>query len=85
MSQSSGVNYTYYCFTDGTYGSPLCTDYGGTQGHCPAGYTQKLYLGSWGWCFIYGWYVSYAFPPGGGCGSRATASATIGSEYVCSQ
>jgi len=47
---TGGITYTYYCFSNSSYGTPGCTNAGGSQGYCPAGYTQKASLGSWGYC-----------------------------------
>jgi len=85
-----GVSYTYYCFSTGSTGTPVCTNAGGTQGYCPSGYTQKLVLGSWGYCSTNFWYggtayaiATYLLPPGGSCGSYNTS--VVGNAYVCSQ
>jgi len=75
-----GMSYTHYCFTNAGYGSPVCTNAGGSQGFCPAGYKQKSALGSWGYCYFSG--DNFLLPPGGSCG--ASGSYVVGSAYVCS-
>ncbi|MCK9431299.1 MAG: hypothetical protein M0R17_15130 [Candidatus Omnitrophica bacterium] len=82
-SGGGGFSYTYYCFSSTTYGAPVCTNAGGSQGYCPSGYTQKLALGSWGCC-------SGSFsPPGCSCGAGfagcSFGSNALGYAYVCSQ
>ena len=82
------MSYTYYCFTDSSCGIPVCVNAGGTQGYCPSGYTQKLDLGSWGFCCgsgFYGGVGNYLLPPGGSCGADCIYSLVVGRAYVCSQ
>jgi len=82
-----GISYTYYCFTNSTFGTPVCTNAGGAQGYCPSGYTQKLALGSWGIrCANAGSAYGFYPPPGGSCGSSWTSyGSVVGQAYVCSQ
>jgi len=103
QASSGGTSYTYYCYNS-TYtsmfgvvmastGTPQCTDSGGTRGYCPAGYTQKLALGSWGICAAgVLTYYGYFLPPSGSCGTVnisgtdfAAAAVVYGTAYVCSQ
>jgi hypothetical protein len=83
--------YTYYCYNSANLGSPVCTNAGGAQGYCPSGYTQKLDLGSWGFCMQQcgligsgcgGWCQGLR-PPGTTCGSDSQCSSVIGEAYVC--
>ncbi|MDD5561899.1 MAG: hypothetical protein PHT50_07230 [Candidatus Omnitrophica bacterium] len=79
------ISYTYYCFNGTVYGTPVCTNAGGNQGYCPAGYTQKLALGAWGACFSGSSGIGdFLLPPGGSCGSGCITK-VIGNAYVCSQ
>ena len=62
VAESDSYSYTYYCFNnneDRWGGTPLCVDYGGSQGYCPtAGEIQKKVLGEWGTCLCsLGWSV----------------------------
>ncbi|MFA5144995.1 MAG: hypothetical protein WC723_03205 [Candidatus Omnitrophota bacterium] len=90
QASSGGIVYTYYCYNS-PRGTPVCTDSGGTQGYCPAGYTQKLALGAWGVCYYtvagcYGDSYYYHFlPPNGSCGSTYPTTQLFGYAYVCSQ
>ena len=87
MGGGGGTSFTEYCFSDASFGIPVCTDIdaGGTQGHCPSGYTQKLALGSWGYCGHSAYGDSYSLPPGGHCSVGVGGSNVVGSAYVCSQ
>jgi hypothetical protein len=76
------VSYTHYCFISGK-GTPVCINYGGSRKYCPSGYTQKLALGSWGYCNIPG-QGHFFLPPGCSCGS-GFGTAIIGDAYVCSK
>ena len=88
QTMGGGISYTYYCFSSNIYGTPVCTNAGGTQGYCPSGYTQKLSLGSWGTCpysdnsCTAG--PSFLLPPGGSCGC-ISGTYVVGNAYVCSQ
>jgi hypothetical protein len=89
---SGGTSYTYYCYNNRNWGTPVCADAGGTQGYCPSGYTQKLALGSWGVCIAVPGSAflgvnDYFLPPGGNtCGSGANYNTRlIGDAYICSQ
>ncbi len=86
-SISVGVSFTYFCFTNSTYGTPVCVDSGGTQGYCPSGYVQKLALGAWGTCYYPG--NEYFLPPGASCGSGCTGSfggsGGLARAYICSE
>ncbi len=89
-ASAGSVSYTYYCFSDSSWGTPVCTDAGGTQGFCPSGYTQKLALGSWGRCYNSqsDYHSDYFLPPGGVCGTVCNYNIGgnyVGSAYVCSQ
>ncbi|MDD3345698.1 MAG: hypothetical protein PHO34_04660 [Candidatus Omnitrophica bacterium] len=81
---SKGSAFTYYCFSSSAYGSPVCTNYGGSQGYCPSGYTQQGSLGAWGRCYDSSGNYAYMRPPGGSCGGSYSGS-TVGNAYVCSQ
>ncbi|MDI6777586.1 MAG: pilus assembly PilX N-terminal domain-containing protein [Patescibacteria group bacterium] len=86
---ASDISFTYYCYDDhptyGAMGTPLCNDAGGPQGYCPSGYTQKLALGSWGFCGNAGW-VHFFLPPGGTCAAAWSSYSFItGRAYVCSK
>ncbi|MFA5144996.1 MAG: hypothetical protein WC723_03210 [Candidatus Omnitrophota bacterium] len=80
QASSGGTMYMYYCFSSTTYGTPVCTNSGGTRLYCPAGYTQKLALGAWG--TSNGLQDPYYIPPGG---SFSGIAGYVGSAYVCSQ
>ena len=84
-----GYSFTYYCSTSGTYGGPRCRNAGGSQRFCPAGYTQKAYLGWWGVCYGEGFYLFGArfLQPGGTCGPSISFFPTgyVGKAYVCSK
>jgi len=83
----SVVSYTYYCFSDDSWGTPVCTDAGGNQGFCLSGYTQRVSLGSWGFCRNIGkgsYYYIYLIPPGGSCSSGCDICEFVGNAYVCS-
>ncbi|MDD5116376.1 MAG: hypothetical protein PHW98_04865 [Candidatus Omnitrophica bacterium] len=84
---TGGITYTYYCFSSSDFGTPVCTNAGGTQGYCPSGYTQKAALGSWGYCPSgpFAAASGYLLPPGGSCGPGCAYSGVLGSAYVCSQ
>ncbi len=81
----SVVSYTYYCFSHPAVPNttPQCSDAGGSQGYCPAGYQQKLALGSWGYCKWPGG-DEFFLPPGASCGA-GIGTAALGQAYVCSQ
>lgn len=89
---SSGFSYTYYCAKDATWGSPVCTDAGGTQKHCPAGSRQVKNLGPWGWCddrlgptgvHSLDIYVEYPRMPGYTCIESDAHNMNVGNAYVC--
>ncbi|MBU0547379.1 MAG: hypothetical protein KJ710_07545 [Candidatus Omnitrophica bacterium] len=83
---SSSLSFTYYCFSNSGLGDPVCSNAGGAQGFCPAGYTQKQALGQWGGCSGYAIGSGSCFlPPGGSCGAGFLDSLIVGSAYVCSQ
>ena len=84
-ASEGGISYTYYCFTNSVYGTPVCTNAGGTRGYCPSGYTQKLALGSWGACTDCASGFGYLLPTGGSCGPACPAGLVVGSAYICSQ
>jgi hypothetical protein len=77
-----GVTFTYFCYDN--YGlSPVCTNAGGTQGYCPAGFTQKLALGNFGVCWATGnARMDFFMSPGGTCNS--IGGAVGGRAFVCS-
>lgn len=82
-----GASFTYYCnlATDAQpTPSNICTNAGGTQGYCPAGFRQIYDLGSWGYCgdaSVHGYFFRL---PGGGCFS-GWGVVNLGEAYVCSQ
>ena len=82
---SQSYSYTYYCFTNTSYGIPACTNAGGAQGYCPSGYTQKASLGSWGGCSNSGGVYAYFRPPGTICTQPSYGPDPLGQAYVCSQ
>ena len=91
---SGGISYIYYCFSNSTYGTPVCpaTVTIGTQGPCSAGFIVRRALGSWGDCNACkktgtSQLGNYFLPPGGTCGTNCLASWTtiLGQAYVCSQ
>lgn len=89
VSDSSGLagweqsTYTYYCFTDNSQnGLPVCTNAGGTQGHCPAGSVEKRGLGSFGNCVSSTGYYSGYFLPGGRCLSNGQGFVR-GQAFLC--
>ncbi len=89
-ASAGSVSYTYYCFSDSSWGTPVCTNAGGAQGYCPSGYTQQLALGSWGRCYNSqsDYHSDYFLPPGGVCGTVTgynIGGNYVGSAYVCSQ
>lgn len=87
ISAASSLTYTYYCFSDAQYGTPLCTNSGGSQGYCPATYTQRAALGSWGICHGNATVgnIEWFLPPGDTCGYNVLSTSVMGSAYVCSQ
>ncbi len=93
---ASGISYTYYCFNNAIYGTPVCTDAGGSQGYCPTGYQQKSALGSWGCCGSGSGpncgSGTYFLPPGNDCGTGGEPNIgppvfkyIQGQAFVCSQ
>jgi len=85
-----GVSYTYYCYSNGAWGTPSCPGSVtiGTQGPCDAGFTVSKYLGVWGTCCnpayaVCGGGSSYFIPPGGTCGAGGSYGVG-GKAYVCS-
>lgn len=94
-----GASFTYYCYFHDYQGTPLCTDHGGAQGHCPSagelmsgglsGLKEKAYLGNWGSCTNTTWRGGYGYdypwPSGTICGSQADHPFVMGDAYVCSQ
>jgi len=87
VAAGGGVSFVYYCnlASDLLPNPPnVCTDAGGTQGHCPSGFKQVYALGSWGYCGA-GSPYNYFRPPGGGCNSDSSGPFTLGEAYVCSQ
>jgi hypothetical protein len=95
----SSVSFTYYCFNNTSNppfigGYPECTDAGGSQRYCPAGFRQIYNVGGWGCvCRDYGGnFIPTFFPPGTTCGNPpciygipAQYPNPIGQAYVCSQ
>lgn len=89
---SGGISFTYYCNNSG---SNVCTNSGGAQGYCPAGFKQIYDLGSWGFCrsgfYSNGHYPdhngssTWYFPPGGNCLDQYATGHEAGRAFVCSQ
>ena len=88
-SGASGFCFNYYCSDDNSYiDSPMCSDAGGEQGYCPAGFKQMHSLGLWGRCSIgAGGDYDCFLPPGASCAVPPpyTYSYFVGRAFVCCQ